>query len=119
VIHVAVVDPEGRRLPRVDVVVTLYYASGTGIIEPVIERSRSDGDGQVRLEVPRERQGGRLHSGSVWVYQAGRTIAATNVSFGKEASPFAVRLALDQPAKWTITVVDPDERPVAVAGLQR
>ena len=111
--QVEFVGPEGRRLPGVDVVVTLYYARGVGIVEPVILRSRSDGEGQARLELRGERQEARLHSGSVWAYQAGRAIAATNVSFAKEASPIAVALTLNQPAKWTINVIGADDRPVA------
>ena len=111
--QVRVVDPEGRRLPGVEVVMTLYYARGVGIVEPVIERARSDGEGQARLELRRERQGGRLHSGSVWASQAGRAIAATNVSFAQEASPITARLTLDQPAKWTISVIGADDRPIA------
>lgn len=113
VMQVQVVDPEGRRLPGVDVVVTLYYARGASFIEPVIERSRSDGEGQARLEIRRERQGARVHSGNVWAYEAGRAISGKNVSFSKSASPFAAPLTLDQPAKWTITVIGADDRPVA------
>ncbi len=111
--QIQVVDPDGRRLPAVDVFVTLYYARGVGFAEPVIEQSRSDGEGQARLELRRERQGARLHSGSVWAYRAGRAIAAINVSFAKETSPIAVRPTLDQPAKWTITVIGAEDRPVA------
>jgi hypothetical protein len=67
----------------------------------------------VRLEVARDRAGARAHSANVWAYQPGRAIARTDVSFAKKTSPFVIPLTLDQPAKWTITVIGPNDRPVA------
>ena len=57
-IQVDVVDPEGRRLPGVDVLVRLSYPRSSGNAEPVIERSRTDGAGHVQFEVVREQPGG-------------------------------------------------------------
>ena len=56
-IQVEVVDPEGRRLSGADVAVTVWYSRGSGNNESVLERTRTDGAGQVQLEVARERPG--------------------------------------------------------------
>ncbi len=74
-IQVEVVDPEGRRLSGADVAVTVWYASSSGSIESVLERTRTDGAGQAQLEVARERPGATVHSANVWAYQPGRAIA--------------------------------------------
>ncbi len=111
-IQVDVVDSEGHRLPGADVVVRLFYSRGSGNAEPVIERTKTDGAGHVRLEVARERPGAVLRSASVWAYQPGRALATSNVLLTGKASPPAIRLTLNDPAKWTITVLGPDERPI-------
>jgi hypothetical protein len=111
VIRAEVVDPQGRRLSGADIIVTVWYSRGSAENESVLERTRSDGDGQVQLE--RERPGARIHHATVWAYQPGRGIATTNVLLTGKAPPPVIRLTLDQPAKWTITALDPDDRPIA------
>jgi hypothetical protein len=118
VIQAEVVDPEGRRLSGADVAVTFVYARSSGALEMVPERSRSNAEGQVRLEVARERPGAKLSHAILWAYQPGRAIATTSVGprpvlLAKNASPPAIPLALAQPAKWTITVLGPEDRPIA------
>ncbi len=55
--QVEVVDPEEHRLSGADIALEVLYASNSGSIESVFERTRTDGDGQARLEVARERPG--------------------------------------------------------------
>ncbi len=55
VVQIEVVDPEGHRLSGAEVVTTISYTRGTENADSVLERARSDGQGQVRLEVARER----------------------------------------------------------------
>ncbi len=118
VIPIEVIDPEGHRLSGVDVIATIWYSRGSEDRESVLERTRTDGQGQVRLEVARERPGSKLSHAVLWAYQPGRAIATTSVGprpvlLAKIAVPPVIRLALAQPAKWTITVVGPDDRPIA------
>jgi hypothetical protein len=115
VIRVEIVDPQGRRLSGADVAVTVWYASSSGSPpEPVRERTRTDGAGQVQLEVARERPGAWAHSANIWAYQPGHAMATTNVSFARRrASPIVIPLTLEQPEKCTMTVLGPDDRPVA------
>jgi len=112
-IQVEVVDPQGRRLAGADVAVTVSYDGGAGNIESILERARSDGAGQVHLEVGRERPGAIVVGPSVWAYQPGRAIATTAVVLRGRKSPPMIQLTLDQPAKWTISVRGPDDQPVA------
>ena len=111
---IQVTDSEGRLLSGANVVVSVSYASSSGSLEPILERSRTDGAGKVPLEIARERSAATVRSASVWAYQPGRAIAVTSVSFARERpSPIVIPLTLDQPVNYTITVVGPDDRPVA------
>ncbi len=118
IIQVNVADPQGRRLFGADVAAAIFYARNTGS-ESVFERTRTDGTGQAQLTVARERPGAWAHSADVWAYQPGRAIAVSSAgsgasgSFARKASPWVIPLTLDQPAKCTITVLGPDDRPVA------
>jgi RNA polymerase sigma-70 factor (ECF subfamily) len=112
--QVEVADPQGRRLAGAEVAVTVWYARNSGSLEPAFEQIRTDGTGQARLEVARERSGAWAHSANIWAYQPGRALAVTPVSFARRrASPFVIPLTLDQPAKWSITVLGPEDWPVA------
>ncbi len=113
VIPVEVVDPEGRRLSGVDLVATIWYSRGSGERESVVERTRSDGQGNVRLAVARERPGAKVYYADVWAYQPGRAIAMTRVRLMAGTYPPVVHLTLNEPEKWTITVRGPGDRPIA------
>jgi RNA polymerase sigma factor (sigma-70 family) len=111
---IQVADAEGRRLSGADVAASVSYVSNAGSLEPFLERTRTDADGQVPLEFARERSAATVWSANVWAYQPGRAIAVTSVSFArKRPSPIVIPLTLDQPANCTITVVGPDDRPIA------
>ncbi len=119
-IQVEVADPEGRRLSGADVAVEVFYVRNSGSSESVFERTRTDAAGQAQLEVARERPGASwARAANVWAYQPGRAIAVASFGsgqsglFARKASPFVVPLTLDQPAKCTITVLGPDDRPIA------
>jgi hypothetical protein len=113
-IRVEVVDPEGHPLPGADVAMLLWYSRGSDKNEPVIERTKTDNAGHAQVEVARERPGAKLDSATVWAYQAGRAFATPDlVLFTPNSAPDLVHLTLGQPAKWTITVLSPDDRPIA------
>ncbi len=120
IIHVEVVDPEGRRLSGAVVAVDVSYARNSESIESVFERVHTDGAGQAQVAVARERLGASwARSANFWAYQPGRAIALASFgsgasgTFGRQASPLLVPLTLEQPSKCTITVVGPDDRPIA------
>ena len=115
-ILVEIIDPDGHRLSGADVVVTVWYSRGSGNNEPVFERTKTDSAGHAEVKVARERPGAKLAHATLWAYQNGRAFATTNVSLTGNAPPAIIPMTLDHPAKWTITVLDPDDRPVA--GLQ-
>jgi hypothetical protein len=94
------------------VVATLWYSSGPEQSESTIERTRTDGMGRARLEVARERPHLRINYWYVWAYQPGRGIAVSRPVRPESAPPPLTRLTLHQPAKRTITVLGPDDRPV-------
>ena len=112
--RVEVVDPEGHPLPGADVAMLLWYSRGSGKNERVIERTKTDNAGHAQVEVARERMGAKPDSATVWAYQAGRAFATSDiVFFTANSAPDLVHLTLGQPAKWTITVLSPDDRPIA------
>jgi hypothetical protein len=118
VIRAEVVDPEGHRLSGADVVVTFVYARSSGTLEMVPQRARSDAEGQARLEAARERAGATLSHAVLLAYQPGRAIAMASVGprpvlLAQIASPPVIPLTLAQPARWTITVLGPEDRPIA------
>jgi hypothetical protein len=112
-IQAEVVDSQGHSLPAVDIGVTIGYLRGSEAAKTVFERTMSNGQGQVRLEVARERPIGIVSYAYVWAYQPGRSVAATIIDLTVRTPPPPVRLTLEKPAKWTITVRDPDDRPLA------
>ena len=90
----------------------LFRSRSSGNVQQVIERSKTDGAGHVQFEVVRERQGGILRTARVWAYRSGRALAMSDVSLTGKASPPAIQLTLNEPAKWTVTVLGADDRPV-------
>ncbi len=112
VLQAEVVDSQGNPLPAVDIGVTIGYQRGSKPAT-IFERTRSDGKGQVRLEVARERPIGIVAYAYLWAHQPGRSVAAAAVNLGVRTSPPPVRLTLEAPAKWATTVLGPDDRPMA------
>ena len=99
-------------LSGVDVVATVWYWRGSGALEMVPPRSKSNAQGQTRLEVARERP----MRGHQCVRLGVSTRACDrddDVSLAAKASPIAIPLTLSQPARWTITVLGSDDRPIA------
>ncbi len=107
------VDSRGNPLPVIDVGVTIRYVRGSEPAKTVFERTKSNGQGQARLEVARYRPIGLAMDAYVWAYEPGRAAAATVVNLRVRTPPPPVRLTLEEPAKWTITVRDADDRPLA------
>ncbi len=112
-IQVAVVDADGRRLSGADVAVKAWYSRGSGETEPVLKRTTTDVAGHAQVEVARERPGAKLHHATFWAYQSGRAFATTSVLLTGMTPPAVIPMTLGHPAKWTITVLGPDDRPIA------
>ena len=111
VIQVDVVDSEGHCLSGADVVVRLFYSRSSGNAEQVIERTKPMAPATFSSRSFASAQGTVLR-GSVWAYRSGRALAMSDVSLTGKASPPAIQLTLNEPAKWTITVLGADERPI-------
>ncbi len=114
VIQAETVDPQGKPLSGVELALAVYDASGTGRTEPRIERAISDGQGRGRFDVAPKRPGERPLYAYVRAYDPGRALASAEILLSEiTAPPPAVRLVLDEPVKRTITVMGPDDRPIA------
>ena len=112
-IQVEVVDPEGHRLSGADVAVTVWYCAQ--LREP---RVGPDAD-EDRRRGPRPARGRSRTPGGedlvcVRLGVPTRACASRHRSSGSTGKgPPRRALTLDQPAKWTITVLGPDDRPIA------
>ncbi len=113
IIQAQVVDPAGKPLPGVDVLVAVWYTLSSETTRQVFEPTVTDRDGRIRVEIVRERPGERASSAMVWAYQPGHAIAASpTFSANAKAPPPALRLVLDESGKRTITVIGPDDQPI-------
>ena len=114
VIQVEVVDSECSALAGADILAAIAYSRGAGESEPIVQQTKTDGQGHARLEVARERPGAMVSFGEVWAYQPGRALAVSGALVLRGSSPaHLVRLTLEQPARWNVTVAGPDNRPIA------
>jgi hypothetical protein len=106
-----VVDAEGR--PVSDVEVVLAGRKRPELSVPTLARTTTDSQGVFRLQVARERLQGIGPFQAVWAYRPGRTIAVSHVEPTGNAASQPVRLTLAEPFPRTVTIRDPDGRPLA------
>jgi hypothetical protein len=111
-IQAEVVDSQGHGLAGVDVNVVISYPRPLEGSDWIVDRAVSGHDGRIRMEVARERSGGRLAGVAFWAYQPGRAITWVSVSFLRTPLPPMIRLTLEQAVKRTITVVGADDRAI-------
>ena len=113
-IQVEVVDPEGHRLCRGRcrrdslVFARLRETSSRSSSEPepmAPAKSSSRSLANARVRQSRLRTSGRT--------KPGVRLRRPSVSLTGKTPPPVIHLTLDQPAKWTITVLGPDDRPIA------
>ena len=113
VLQAEVVDSQGDPLSDVEIGAAISYQGGSKAGKLVFERTTTNDQGQARLEIARESPNGRLLGAVVWAYQSGRALTLTAIPLSVRTSPPPIRLTLNPPAKWTITLLGPDNRPVA------
>ncbi len=103
-----VVDPARKPISDVEVVVAAR-APADGAV-PTLARTLTDKEGAFRLEIDRQRLMGIGRF--LWAYRPGRTVAFERVDLSAAATP-PIRLTLAEPLKRTVTILDPEGRPVA------
>ncbi len=106
-----VVDATEKPLSDVDVVVWARIpAEGRA---PTLARTTTDARGAFRLEIARQPMQGMFPRRFIFAYQPGRSVAVQEFDLtGDEAlAPF--RMTLAEPTRRTLTILGPDDRPVA------
>jgi hypothetical protein len=106
-----VIDSAGN--PLSDVEVVLWGRIRADGLAPTLAQTKTDVQGAFRLEVTRQslqRIGPRQF---VWAYKPGRTVAVEVVDLTDDGAPASVRLTLAEPLRRTLTVLGPDNRPLA------
>jgi hypothetical protein len=113
-VEVEVTDPGGEPLAGVDVVVSIEYIGSSGSRRLVFDSAVSDPAGKARRQVARGGPGELRSSASVLAHRPGRAIARLTVPAVVGRTPQGPpRLVLGEPARRTIAVIGPDDRPVA------
>ena len=92
--------------------VMLWYSRSSGKDEPVIERTKTDNAGHAQVEVARERRGAKLGPHRLGIPGWPCVCDVQSCFSLRKSSPAPIQLTLSQPAKWTITVLSPDDRPI-------
>ncbi len=110
-----VVDPAGKPVSDVEVVLAGRKLPEQSV--PTLARTTTDAHGAFRLEVDRRRLQGIGLIRVIWAYRPGRTIAMQRVGLGGNGVLPPVRLTLAEPFKRTVTIRDPDGRPIASVRL--
>ena len=108
-----VVDPMGKPVSDVEVVLAARKFPEVSI--PTLAQTTTDAQGAFRLELDRRRLQGIAPMRVIWVIQAhrpGRMVAAEVVDLTGNAKIPPVRLTLAEPLKRTVTIRDPDDRPL-------
>ncbi len=110
-----VVDPAGKPVSDVEVVLSARRLTDGSI--PTLARSMTDDRGAFRLEVAREPLTGIGPRRWIWAYRPGRSLAVQEaILTGKGPLP-PVRMTLAEPLRRTLTILGPDDRPLAAVRL--
>jgi hypothetical protein len=108
-----VVDAAEKPLTDVDVVVWARIpADGTA---PTLARTTTDSRGAFRLQIARQPLPGMGPRRFIFAYQPGRSVAVQEVDLTGDEAPAPVRMTLAEPSRRTVTILGPDDRPVAGA----
>ncbi len=106
-----VVDPAGKPVSDVEVVLAGRRIPDESV--PTLARSMTDTRGAFRLEVARQRLQGIGPFRTIWAYRPGRTIAMERAELAGSGASAPVRLTLAEPLKRTVSIRDPEGRPLA------
>ncbi len=106
-----VVDAAENPLSNVDVVLwARILADGTA---PTLARTTTDAQGAFRLEYARQPLPGMAPRRFIFAYQPGRSVTVQMVNLTDDDAPAPVRLTLAEPLRRTLTILGPDDRPLA------
>ena len=106
-----VVDAAEKPLSNIDVVLwARILADGTA---PTLARATTDAQGGFRLEYARQPLPGMAPRRFIFAYQPGRSVTVQLVNLTDDEAPAPVRLTLAEPLRRTLTILGPDDRPLA------
>ena len=106
-----VVDPAGKPLSEVEVVLAARKLPEGSV--PILARTVTDAHGAFRLELDRQKLQGIGPIRTIWASRPGRLVATQLPELTGNAKVPPVRLTLAEPLKRTVTILDPDDRPLA------
>jgi hypothetical protein len=106
-----VVDPEGKPLSDVEVVLAARRPPGESVA--TLAGSITDDRGAFRLEVDRQHLTGIGPIRLIWAYRPGRAAAIQEIDLTGNGARPPVRLTLAKPFRRTLTILDPNDHPLA------
>jgi hypothetical protein len=106
-----VVDPAGKPVSDVEVLVAGRRPADESV--PTLARTMTDDHGAFRLQFDRQRLRGIGPIRVSWAYRPGRLIAQELADLTGNGAIPPVRLTLAAPLKRTMTILDPEGRPLA------
>jgi hypothetical protein len=106
-----VVDAAGKPLPDVEVILwARMLATGSA---PALAHTTTDAQGLFRFQVARQPLPGLAPQRFFLAIPPGRTVAVGMVNVWNDGAPAPVRLTVAEPLRRTLTVLGPDDRPLA------
>ncbi len=106
-----VVDAAGKPLSDVDVVLPARRPPDGSL--PTLAHTMTDEKGAFRLEITRQRFQDIGLVPFIWAYRPGRSVAVRETVITEKAAMPPVRLTLAEPLPRTVTILGPDDRPLA------
>jgi hypothetical protein len=110
-----VVDTAGKPASGVDVMLPARRPPDGSL--PTLARTMTDEIGAFRFEIPRQRLKDIPVVPSIWAYRPGGSVAGRDVVIAERGAMPPVRLTLAEPLPRTVTILGPDDRPLAGVGL--
>jgi len=106
-----VVDAAGKPLSDVEVVLPARRHPDGSL--PTLARTMTDEKGAFRLEVARQRFQDIMVFPFIWAYRPGRSVAVQETVLTEKGAMPPVRVTLAEPLPRTLTILGPDDRPLA------
>jgi hypothetical protein len=105
------VDAAGKPLSDVDVVLAARKPPDGSVL--TLAHATTDERGAFRLEVSRQRVQDIGPFPFIWAYRPGRSVAVQQTVIREKGAIPPVRLTLAEPSPRTVTILGPDDRPLA------
>jgi len=106
-----VVDAAGKPLSDVEVVLPARRPPDGSL--PTLAHTMTDEKGAFRLEVARQRFQDIAVVPFIWAYRPGRSIGVQETVLTEKGPMLPVRVTLAEPLPRTVTILGPDDRPLA------